>query len=286
MNSKTLKTLEFDKITEKLSAMAVMDLTKDRIKNLKICDNIKKVNRLQDETAQAIQLLVKKGSVPIGCASDIRSSLKRSRMQGILSMGEILYIGKVLETSEKLKVYPDDIKCDALEEHFESLYTDKALRKKIFDIILDEDNIADNASGELYDIRRALNHSSNKVRDILHSIITSQTYQAALQEQIITMRGDRFVVPVKATHRGEIKGILHDTSSSGATLFIEPMSVVEANNKIRELKTKEKLNRILAANTNQPIEKIRLDTDRDFYLDAEEAKEYGLIDEIFYDRKG
>lgn len=240
MNSKTLKTLEFDKITEKLSAMAIMDLTKDRIKNLKTGDNIKKVNRLQDETAQAIQLLVKKGSVPIGCASDIRSSLKRSRMQGILSMGEILSIGKVLETAEKLIAYPDDIKCEALEEHFESLYTDKALRKKIFDIILDEDNIADNASGELYDIRRALNQSSNKVRDILHSIITSQTYQAALQEQIITMRGDRFVVPVKATHRGEIKGILHDTSSSGATLFIEPMSVVEANNKIRELKTKEK----------------------------------------------
>lgn len=240
MNSKTLKTLEFDKITEKLSAMAIMDLTKDRIKNLKTSDNIKKVNRLQDETAQAIQLLVKKGSVPIGCASDIRSSLNRSRMQGILSMGEILSIGKVLETAEKLIAYPDDIKCEALEEHFESLYTDKALRKKIFDIILDEDSIADNASGELYDIRRALNHSSNKVRDILHSIITSQTYQAALQEQIITMRGDRFVVPVKATHRGEIKGILHDTSSSGATLFIEPMSVVEANNKIRELKTKEK----------------------------------------------
>ncbi len=240
MNSKTLKTLEFDKIIEALASMAVMDITKDRIKSLKPGDNIKKINRLQDETAQAMLLLVKKGSAPIGCVSDIRSSLKRSRMQGVLSMGEILSIGKVLETAEKLKLYPDDISCEALDEHFEALYTDKALRKKIFDIILDEDNMADNASSELYDIRRALNASSNKVRDILHSIITSQTYQNALQEQIITMRGDRFVVPVKATHRGEIKGILHDTSSSGATLFIEPMSVVEANNKIRELKTKEK----------------------------------------------
>ena len=240
MNPKTIKTLEFDKIIEHLSSMAAMDITKDAIKNLKISDNIKKINRLQDETAQAMLLSVKKGSAPIGCRADIRASLKRSRMQGVLSPGEILSVGKVLETAEKLKAYPDDISCEALMEHFESLYTDKILRKKIFDIILDEDNIADNASSELMDIRRALNQSSNKVRDILHSIITSPSYQNALQEQIITMRGDRFVVPVKATHRGEVKGILHDTSSSGATLFIEPMSVVEANNKIRELKAKEK----------------------------------------------
>lgn len=240
MNAKTLKTLEFDKIIEKLSSMAVMDITKDAIKNLKISDNIKKINRLQEETAQAMYLSVKKGSAPIGCRADIKASLKRSRMQGMLSMGEILSVGKVLETAEKLKSYPDDISCEALEEHFEALYTDKVLRRKIFDTVLDEDNIADNASSELMDIRRELNRSSNKVRDILHSIITSPSYQNALQEQIITMRGDRFVVPVKATHRGEVKGILHDTSSSGATLFIEPMSVVEANNKIRELKTKEK----------------------------------------------
>jgi len=240
MNAKTFKTLEFDKIIKALSEMAVMDITKEKINNLRPSDNIKKVNILQEETAQAILLSVKKGSAPIGCRSDVRSSLKRSRMQGVLSPGEILSVGKVLETAEKLKSYPDDISCDALEEHFDALYTDKELRRKIFDIIIDADTIADNASSELYDIRRALNQSSNKVRDILQSIITSPSYQKCLQEQIITMRGDRYVVPVKVEHRGEIKGILHDTSSSGATLFIEPMSVVEANNKIRELKTKEK----------------------------------------------
>lgn len=240
MNAKTLKTLEFDKILKMLSDMAAMDITKDAILKTKISDNIKKINRLQEETAQSILLVTKKGSAPIGCTYDVRPCLKRSRMQGVLSPGEILSVAKVLETGEKLKNYPDDIACDALIEHFEALYTDKALKRKIFDAILDEDTIADNASSELYDIRRALNQSSNKVRDILHSIISSPSYQNALQEQIITMRGDRFVVPVKATHRGEIKGILHDTSSSGATLFIEPMSVVEANNKIRELKLKEK----------------------------------------------
>ena len=240
MNKKTLKTLEFDKIIESLSSMAVMDITKEAIGKIKICDNIKKINRLQEETAQSIALVAKKGPAPIGCTYDVRPSIKRSRLQGVLSPGEILGIGKVLETGEKLKNYPDDISCDALSEHFDAIYTDKALKRRIFDCIIDEENIADNASAALYDIRRSLNQSSNKVRDLLHSIISSPSYQNALQEQIITMRGDRFVVPVKATHRGEIKGILHDTSSSGATLFIEPMSVVEANNKIRELKLKEK----------------------------------------------
>jgi len=240
MNNKTIKTLEFDKITQKLSSMAILDITKDAILNMKISDNIKKINRLQEETAQSIKLVAKKGPAPIGCSNDVRPSLKRSRLQGILSPGEILGIGKVLETAEKLKSYPDDIICDALLEHFEALYTDKALKRRILDCIIDEENIADNASSALYDIRRSLNQSSNKVRDLLHSIISSPSYQNALQEQIITMRGDRYVVPVKATHRGEIKGILHDTSSSGATLFIEPVSVVEANNKIRELKHKEK----------------------------------------------
>lgn len=271
MNAKTLKTLEFDKIREKLSAMAVMDITKEVIEKARISDNIKKINKLQEETAQAILLVTKKGPAPIGCSFDVRAALRRSRMQGMLSPGEILSVGKVLETGEKLKNYPDDISCEALEEHFESLYTARDLKRKIFDSIIDADTIADNASSELYDIRRALNQSSNKVRDILHGIISSPTYQKCLQEQIITMRGDRYVVPVKVEHRGEIKGILHDTSSSGATLFIEPMSVVEANNKIRELKTKEK----------EEIEKILMQLTEDISLVSKLIEmSYDIISEL------
>ena len=116
----------------------------------------------------------------------------------------------------------------------------KDLKRKIFDKIIDEETIADNASSELYDIRRALNQSSNKVRDILQSIITNPGYQNALQEQIITMRGDRYVVPVKSECKGSINGLIHDVSSSGATVFIEPMQVVQLNNEIRELIAKEK----------------------------------------------
>jgi len=240
MKQKTLKALEFDKIIQKLCDMAVMDITKTAISKIKVNDNIKKVNHLQDETAQAIQLITKKGQLPVGITSDVRPFLTRSRMSGVLSPGELLEIGKVLETSQRLKKYPDEIFCEALHEHFEALYTDKDLKDKIFSKIIDADTIADNASSELYDIRRSLSQSSNKVRDILHSIISSPSYQKCLQEQIITMRSDRYVVPVKASHRAEIKGIVHDTSSSGATLFIEPSSVVEVNNRIRELKSREK----------------------------------------------
>ncbi|MBE7051410.1 MAG: endonuclease MutS2 [Ruminococcaceae bacterium] len=253
MNSKTLKTLEFNKIADMLSECAVMEITKKRCLDPEICDNVKKVNTLQNETAQSITLVTKKGSAPIKCTGDVRPSLKRAHMGGVLSPGEILLVGKVLETAEALQKYPDDIECDALSEHFEALYTDRPLRKRIAECIIDADTISDNASPELADIRRHLVGGTNKIRDILHKIISSPTYQKCLQEQIITMRGDRYVVPVKSEYRNEIKGILHDSSSSGATLFIEPMSVVEENNRIRELKSKEKdeIEKILMALTEE-----------------------------------
>ncbi|MBO5369205.1 MAG: endonuclease MutS2 [Clostridia bacterium] len=253
MNQKTIKTLEFDKIAKQLSSHAVMEITAKRCENPEIYDNIKKINTLQEETSQAITLVTKKGSPPIRCTNDVRSPLKRAHMGGTLSPAEILSVCRVLETAEALKKYPDEIECDALSEHFEALYEDRPLRKKINECIIDAENIADSASPELANIRRLLSSGTNKVRDILQKIVSSSTYQKYLQEQIITMRGDRYVVPVKSEYRNEIKGILHDTSSTGATLFIEPMSVVEENNKIRELKSKEKdeIEKILMALTEE-----------------------------------
>ncbi len=253
MNHKTIKTLEFDKIAGELSSHAVMELTAKRASDPEIYDNIKKINALQEETSQAITLITKKGSPPIRCTSDVRSSLKRAHMGGILSPAEILSVSKVLETAEELKKYPEDVECEALREHFDALYEDRPLRKRINECIIDAENVADSASPELADIRRRLSAGTNKIRDILHKIISSATYQKYLQEQIITMRGDCYVVPVKSEYRGEIKGILHDTSSTGATLFIEPMSVVEENNRLRELKAKEKneIEKILMALTEE-----------------------------------
>lgn len=248
MDKRVFKTLEFDKILEMLSAHAIMQTTKSRIAMAEIKDSVKKVNKLQDETAEALSLVVKKGSAPIMCTADIRAHLKRAQRNGVLSIGEILSVGKLLETSRRLKDYPEDTPCVHLSEHFEALWTDVALEKKIFSSIIDEENLADDASPALSDIRRKIRLSHNKIRDTLKNIISSPTYSKCLQEQIITMRDNRYVVPVKAEHKGDIKGIVHDTSATGATLFVEPMSVVEANNEIRTLTDMERdeIARILA----------------------------------------
>lgn len=248
MDSHVFKTLEFDKILLSVSQHAVMDITKERVLASDVSENIRKVNILQSETADAVTLLTKKGNPPIMCAHDITASLKRAQIGGVLSISEILCVGKVLETARRLKSYPDEITSESLDEHFEALYINRDLEKRISESIVDDETLADDASAELSDIRRKIRIANNKVRDILKGIISSPAYSKCLQEQIITLRGDRYVVPVKAEYRGEIKGIVHDTSSTGATLFIEPMSVVEANNEIRSLTDRERdeIERILS----------------------------------------
>jgi len=240
MNKRVYKILEFDKILKMLASYAVMDTSAQKILDSDVSDSVKKVNKMQDETADALTLITKKGSAPFTATSDIRPYLKRAQRSGVLSIKEILCVGKVLESARKLKLYPDDVGCPALFEHFDALWSDRDLEKRIFQSIADEENLSDDASPALSDIRRKILFAGNKVRDTLKSIISSPAYAKCLQEQIITMRDDRYVVPVKAEHKGEIKGIVHDTSSSGATLFIEPMSVVEANNEIRTLTDMER----------------------------------------------
>lgn len=248
MDAQVFKILEFDKIISDVAQYAVMDTTRERIQIPYVSDNIKKVNILQSETADAVTLLTKKGSPPIMCVHDVRMSLKRAVRGGVLSVAEIVSVGKVLETSRRLAAYPDDVVCESLSEHFDALHADKELEKRITSCTADGETLCDDASAELSDIRRKIRIANNKVRDILKGIISSPTYSKCLQEQIITMRGDRYVVPVKSEHKGDIKGIVHDTSSTGATLFIEPMSVVEANNEIRVLTDRERdeIERILA----------------------------------------
>ncbi len=236
----TYKTLEFDKILKIVSDCAVMDTARSILLDACVSDNLKKVNKLQDETENALSLITKKGSPPITCTYDIRPVIKRAKAGGILSVSEILSVGKVLESARRLKAYPEDMEEGALYEHFDALYTNKDLEKRIFDSMADDENVADGASSLLGDIRRKIRVANNKVRDTLKGIISSQAYAKCLQEQIITMRDGRYVVPVKSEHKGDIRGIVHDTSSSGATLFIEPMAVVELNNEIRELTESEK----------------------------------------------
>ncbi|MBR2477207.1 MAG: endonuclease MutS2 [Clostridia bacterium] len=237
MNAKAYTTLEFNKIRSMLSEFAVIELARTRALKLEPSTDIREVNEMQEQTACAMNLMVKKGNPPIHCKADIRGAVKRADMGGVLTPADILDVGKVLKTSRSMKAYPDDVPCEAIEEYIEALFEDKKLESRIFDCIADEETVADTASAELASIRRKIRSTEGKIKEILHNIISKNSKY--LQDAIITMRSDRYVVPVKAEHKGSIRGIVHDTSASGITLFIEPEAVVEAGNEIRMLKSKE-----------------------------------------------
>lgn len=237
MEQKSLQTLEFDKICARLQEFAVMELTKEMAAHPVLASDLRRAEAMQEETAEGVRVITAKGTPPIACKSDIRSSLKRAEMDGTLSIRELLSIGQVLQTARRLKQYPDDVECGHIAGHIEALYEDKGLERHILDCIVDEETLADDASPELASIRRKIRGASNRVKDILQDIVARRA--KCLQEPIITMRGDRYVVPVKSEHKNDIRGIVHDTSATGATLFIEPMAVVETGNEIRMLTGQE-----------------------------------------------
>ncbi len=277
MITKTLKTLEFDKILKRVSDFAVMEATKEEILEIKPEVRLKAVKKMQDETGEAVKILVKCGSLPIMCTSDITSPLKRCDIGGILTNAELLNIARTLTTARRLKGHIKDVELIIINEHIDALYEDKKLENAIMGAIIDDETIADNASPTLFDIRRKIKSANNKVKDILQKIITSSAHQKHLQESVITLRGDRYVIPVKAEYKGAIPGVVHDVSSSGATIFVEPISVVEANNEIRKLMAleKEEIEKILAQLSNECAEVsklIKMSFDTIKYIDLIFAK--------------
>lgn len=253
METKALKTLEFDKILKRLSDFAVMESTKDEIMRIMPAKTLKSAQKMQDETKEASRILTKCGSLPITCASDVTASLKRADMGGTLTMSELLNIAKVLETARRIKMHTKDAECEILAEHIDALYEDKRLETDITGAVIDAETMADDASSTLLDIRRKIRAANNKVKDILQKIITSPSHQKHLQEQLITLRGDRYVIPLKSEYKGAIPGVVHDVSATGSTIFLEPMSVVETNNEIRRLlgEEKDEIEKILANLTNE-----------------------------------
>ena len=253
METKALKTLEFDKILKRLSDFAVMESTKDEIMRIMPAKTLKSAQKMQDETKEASCILTKCGSLPITCASDVTASLKRADMGGTLTMSELLNIAKVLETARRIKMHTKDAECEILAEHIDALYEDKRLETDITGAIIDAETMADDASSTLLDIRRKIRAANNKVKDILQKIITTPSHQKHLQEQLITLRGDRYVIPLKSEYKGAIPGVVHDVSATGSTIFLEPMSVVETNNEIRRLlgEEKDEIEKILANLTNE-----------------------------------
>lgn len=247
---KSLNILELPTVLEMLAAEAVTDGGREACFKLRpSADRLEVKNRLA-ETSAAKEMMVVRGSPSLSGIKDIRPSLSRADLGGSLNTIELLNIARVLQCARLVKGYTSDDKLgkSCIDHLFAALHANRFLEEKITGSIVGEDEIADSASSELANIRRKIRAAGARVRDCLQKIISSPSYAKVLQEPIITMRSDRFVVPVKSECKGAIPGLVHDISASGATLFIEPMAAVKANNELRELAAKEKaeIERILA----------------------------------------
>ena len=247
---KSLITLELPAVLNMLAAEAVGDSAKEAAKTLAPSADPFEVRRRLGETSAAKTMMVVRGSPSFSGVKDVRPSLARADLGGALNPRELMAIARVLQCARLVRGYiaDDSVGKTPIDYLFYALHANKFLEEKINNSILGEDEIADSASTDLASIRRQMRAAAARARDALQKIISSPGYAKALQEPIITMRSDRYVVPVKADHKGAVPGLVHDISASGMTLFIEPMAAVKANNELRELAAKEKLEieRILA----------------------------------------
>ena len=246
---KSLQTLEFPAVLELLAAQAVSDETKERVRKIRPSTDRGEVNLLLQETTAARKMMDIHGAPALSNLRPVAASLQRAHLGGVLNTRELLQIASVLRTTRNVASYSgvgEEKTC--IHSIFKSLIPNKYLEEKISGAILSEDEISDNASAELADLRRKIRVTSGKAREVLQRIISSSAAKY-LQEAIITIRSNRFVVPVKAEFKGSIPGLVHDVSASGSTYFIEPMGAVKANNDLRELLSKEEaeIQRILAS---------------------------------------
>ena len=250
---KSIRVLELPRVLELLEQRAVSAEAKARARALTPSTDLDEVRRALDETDAARDLIIRKGSPSFGGVKPVAEALGRAARGGMLNTRELLDVAALLTNARRVREYrSEDERADeatALDRMFLSLHPNRYLEEKITTAIVSEDEIADAASTELADIRRHKRAAAAKSRQLLQKIISSPSYKSVLQEALITQRDGRFVVPVKAECRGELPGLVHDVSSSGATLFIEPMGVVQANNELKELEVREEkeIDRILMA---------------------------------------
>ena len=250
MREKALKALEFNKITDLLANETTNEYSRRKAEELVPLGDGSAVREMLDELAAVMDLYARKGLPRIAGMKDISTALRRSEKGGIMNAAELLNVGAVLKIARNLLLYYKD-ESGVLDGYFCMLTDNRTLENEIFSAIVSEDEIADDASSELRNIRRQIINTHAKIREHLNSVIHSSHYQKFLQDAIITVRDGRYVVPVKAENKNEFGGIVHDMSASGMTYFIEPGAVVSANNSLRELATKEQaeIERILAALT-------------------------------------
>lgn len=245
MNEKTLRVLEYTKIIEMLVDKCTSPLGKNLAKDLKPMKEFEEIQISQQETSETQSILIKRGNVPLSGINDIIHLIRRTEIGSYLDAGQLLYLKDTLSAARRLKNFfkednNDEGEYPIIQGLIGSLSVLKEIEEKIELCILNETEISDNASPELKNLRRMISSKNDAIRNKLNNIINSSSYQKYLQDTIITIRQDRYVVPIKQEYRGQFPGLVHDQSSSGATLFIEPMAVVELNNELKELKGREK----------------------------------------------
>ena len=243
MNEKALKVLEYHKIIEKLTEYAGSRPGKALCRALVPSDNLSEIRRMQRETSDAVSRLCRKGNVSFSGLSDIRASLRRLEVGSSLNIEELLHVCRLLETTSRVKAWSrsenrEEMPEDSLEQMFADLQPLTPLCSEIRRCILSEDEISDDASPGLRQVRRSMKLANEKIRAQLASLVNGQA-RTYLQDAVITQRNGRFCIPVKAEYRGQVPGMIHDQSSTGSTLFVEPMAVVKLNNDLRELEIKE-----------------------------------------------
>ncbi|MEW9500618.1 endonuclease MutS2 [Jeotgalibacillus marinus] len=253
MNAKTIKTLEFDKIKNLVMGYAASELGSIRINRMEPSTSLEEVIQWQDETDEASTVLRLKGGMPLSGIFDIRPHVKRSQIGGTLSPLELVEIASTIRASKIIRQFvenlvdSEEIELPILENKKEAMAILTSLEHMIFDAIDENGDVLDSASAELRSIRQKIRSSESRIREKLEGSIRSKNAQTMLSDAIITIRNDRYVIPVKQEYRGHYGGIVHDQSSSGQTLFIEPEAIVNFNNQLREqrLKEQEEIDRIL-----------------------------------------
>ena len=269
MNPKALKTLEYNKIIDRLTEFAGSALAKEMCRNLQPSTDLYEIQTLQKETSDALSRIYQKGAVSFRGVRDIRGSIKRLEIGAIIGINELLSICSLLEVCSKVKAYSRNDRDpdfeDSLESMFQALQPLTPVSSEIRRCIASEEELNDDASPALFKIRRSMRQINDKVHAQLQTMVngSARTY---LQDAVVTMRNGRYCIPVKAEHRGQVPGMIHDQSSTGSTLFVEPIAVIKLNNDLRELELKEEkeIEMILAtlsARCGEETEALRDDLD-------------------------
>lgn len=289
LNDKSLRVLEYEKIINKLKEQCITFLGKNLSDNLSPNTDLIKIQEMLDETEEAYKMILRIGRPPLSEIEQVDDYLKRAMIGGSLTPYGLIQISRVLKVSRELKTYilsqKENLKTEftILEELANQITVLKILEDKIGNAILSEDEISDNASVKLRDIRRKIRAKNDSIKDKLNSILNSLSNKKYLQDNIVTIRDGRYVIPVKAENKSSVAGIVHDISSSGATTFIEPLAVVELNNEIRELEIEEQkeIERVLmelSQFVSQSADLIKINQDTIAHLDFIFAKAKLAID--------